>query len=41
VRISSTGKRFLIKEAIVWNLVDDKGDYQGQAAAFSKYQDLV
>jgi hypothetical protein len=40
VRISSTGKRFLIKEAIVWNLVDDKGDYQGQAAAFSKCEDL-
>lgn len=40
IRISSTGKRFLIKEAKVWNLIDEKGVYRGQAAAFSKCEDL-
>lgn len=37
VRISSTGKRFLIKEAIVWNLIDEDGKYQGQAAVFDQW----
>lgn len=37
VRISSTGRRFLIENAIVWNLIDDRGEYQGQAAVFDKW----
>ncbi len=40
VRISKTGKRFLIKNAVVWNLVDEQGGYCGQAACFGKWQDL-
>lgn len=40
VRISSTGKRFLIQRAIVWNLNDSKGVYQGQAACFSNWDFL-
>ncbi len=36
IRISSTGKRFIIKNATVWNLLDNKG----QAAAFSDWQYL-
>jgi hypothetical protein len=32
VRISKTGKRFLLQNAIVWNLIDDLGKYRGQAA---------
>ena len=40
VRISSTGKRFLIKEAIVWNLIDDQKQYHGQAAVFDKWSFL-
>jgi len=38
VRISSNGKRFYIVNAVVWNLIDDDGNYAGQAAAFSDYQ---
>lgn len=34
VRISSTGKRFRIENAVVWNLSDDRGIYRGQAALF-------
>ena len=37
VRISSTGKRFLIKKALVWNLIDQQGQYQGQAAVFDQW----
>lgn len=40
IRISSTGRRFYIINATVWNLNDDEGRYQGQAAAFSEYRYL-
>jgi hypothetical protein len=40
VRISKTGKRFKIRNAVVWNLVDDGGAYKGQAACFSDWQFL-
>lgn len=38
VRISSTGKRFMVEDAIVWNLIDDAGIYRGQAAALYKWR---
>lgn len=37
VRVSKTGKRFKIDNAIVWNLTDEEGVYQGQAACFSDW----
>ena len=37
IRISSTGKRFEIKEAIVWNLYDETGQAYGQAAMFNQW----
>ena len=37
IRISQTGKRFRIKNAVVWNLFDRVGKYQGQAACFSEW----
>ena len=37
VRISSTGRRFLIPKAIVWNVIDDGGVYRGQAATFASW----
>ncbi|MFY9329359.1 MAG: MEKHLA domain-containing protein [Georgfuchsia sp.] len=40
VRISSTGKRFAIKQAVVWNLADDSGRVRGQAATFDRWQML-
>lgn len=40
IRISSTGIRFWIEDATVWNLIDDKGDYLGQAAVFHKWTKL-
>ncbi|MDD2660936.1 MAG: MEKHLA domain-containing protein [Methylococcales bacterium] len=40
VRISSTGKRFLIRNAIIWNLMDKNNSYKGQAACFSQWRFL-
>ncbi|OBZ13813.1 MULTISPECIES: MEKHLA domain-containing protein [Bacillales] len=40
IRISSTGRRFYIVNATVWNLADESGGYLGQAAAFSEYRYL-
>jgi len=41
VRVSSSGKRFLIEQAKVWNLVNDNGKYCGQAAMFSMWRMLA
>ncbi|MDX1387298.1 MAG: MEKHLA domain-containing protein [bacterium] len=40
IRISSSGKRFRIEEAVVWNIVDENGVHFGQAAAFKKWRHL-
>ena len=40
IRISRTGKRFQIHQAIVWNLLDASGVYRGQAATFSEWDPL-
>jgi hypothetical protein len=37
VRISRTGRRFRIERAIVWNLLDEQGNYCGQAATFREW----
>ena len=38
IRITSSGKRFLIEQAIIWNLIDGDGQRVGQAATFSDWQ---
>ena len=40
IRISSTGRRFFIRQAIVWNLIDFKNNYKGQAATFSDWHGI-
>lgn len=40
VRISRTGRRFRIEQAIVWNLLDNQGQPCGQAASFDRWQFL-
>jgi len=37
VRISSTGRRFKIEKATVWNLLDQSNICHGQAAIFSDW----
>ena len=38
VRISASGQRFRIEQAVVWNLIDKEGVCHGQAAAFDRWQ---
>jgi len=40
VRISKTGKRFIIDRATVWNLLDENGKAQGQAAMFAHWKQI-
>lgn len=40
VRISATGRRFRIEQAVVWNLVDASGVVHGQAATFDQWTRL-
>jgi hypothetical protein len=36
VRISKTGQRFSVQNATIWKVLDQKGQYCGQAAAFPR-----
>lgn len=40
IRISASGRRFKIKDAILWNLLDSNGQYCGQAACFDQWEFL-
>jgi hypothetical protein len=37
VRISGTGRRFLVENAMIWNVLDSRGQRVGQAATFSQW----
>lgn len=41
VRISSSGRRFLVEDATVWNVLDPSGQRFGQAATFSRWSFLT
>ena len=38
IRIASTGDRFYIDQAIIWNVVDEEGKLWGQAATFQDWE---
>jgi len=40
VRVKKDGHRFRIEDGIVWQLRDENGRHQGQAATFSSWTDL-
>jgi hypothetical protein len=40
IRISKSGRRFRIAQATVWNLLDGRKMYAGQAAMFSRWEFL-
>ena len=40
LRISRTGKRYKIADVTLWNILDQSGNYCGQAATFSQW-DLI
>jgi len=37
IRISSGGRRFEIRNVLLWNVLDERGIYRGQAAVFSEW----
>jgi hypothetical protein len=37
IRISSTGRRFLVEQALIWTVIDLAGRPRGQAATFSSW----
>lgn len=41
IRISKSGQRFRIEQAIVWNLTDGAGEHRGQAATFDRWTNLI
>ena len=40
IRLAKSGSRFLIKNAVVWNLFDRKDNYAGQAACLKEWEFL-
>lgn len=40
IRISSTGKRFEIKDVVIWTVFDENGIKKGQAATFDQWKFL-
>jgi hypothetical protein len=40
VRISASGKRFEIEDAVIWNLLDADGNHYGQAASIKEWRYL-
>jgi PAS domain-containing protein len=40
VRVAADGRRFRIEQAVVWNLLDEVGTLQGQAACFHHWRPL-
>jgi hypothetical protein len=41
VRVSSTGKRFRIEQAVVWEIADEAGQRRGQAATFDHWVPML
>jgi hypothetical protein len=40
VRVTKTGRRFRIEQAMVWNVLDRDTNVHGQAALFGEWADL-
>jgi hypothetical protein len=40
VRVAKSGRRFIIEDGVVWELIDREGNRHGQAAAFLSWQDV-
>lgn len=40
IRIARSGRRFRIVDTVVWQLIDEAGTVHGQAATFSRWEDV-
>lgn len=41
IRIARDGRRFRIENVVVWDVLDDHGNFVGQAAMFDRWSDLT
>jgi hypothetical protein len=41
IRVAADGRQFLIRNATVWNLLDEAGHYYGQAAMIPEWNDVL
>ena len=41
IRVSSSGKQFKIKNAVIWNVKNEQGECTGQAAYFKTIENLL
>jgi hypothetical protein len=41
VRVGKGGRRFLIEDGVVWELIDEGGTRHGQAATFATWRDVA
>jgi PAS domain-containing protein len=41
IRVAKSGRRFLIEDGVVWELIDHDGVRYGQAATFSTWRDVA
>jgi len=39
VRVAKSGRRFIIEDGVVWELIDCAGERHGQAATFLSWRD--
>jgi PAS domain-containing protein len=40
IRIAKSGRRFRIRDTVIWQLIDEAGLYRGQAATFGEWADV-
>jgi hypothetical protein len=40
IRVAKSGRRFLIEDGVVWELIDPEGVRHGAAAAFPSWRDV-
>ena len=40
IRVAKSGRRFRILDTVIWQLIDEAGTVHGQAATFSRWEDV-
>ena len=40
IRVAKSGRRFLIEDGVIWELIDEKGIRHGAAATFPSWRDI-
>jgi MEKHLA domain len=40
IRVAKSGRRFLIEDGVIWELIDEKGIRHGAAATFPSWRNI-